>query len=385
MRVGATLEKSELGYWEDKLEQNHWMRVFPNTDGLIPVTSDARYQYLLETQPAGKRVVFVSSKVYAKYGGAYLAGIDICLDRIKALIDAGFDEVWYAEHHEAEADMTPAQYHSIQNQMFDKIETLPANYRVKVKAGHIATRQWTEQSGKGNFDYGTYDTGRGDFFGVDMYGNSWGSPATTVTTAFTPVGTFLQYVKAYRKSANDSRIRVFPELGYIGAPFDTTGSARAAWIQAIHDEVKTWKVSTVGFDFAGWIWWNTAGKAGASLTGAGTVRWFQLDRRHTGTDGSYTTLNPPLPLQKFNEIVVAESTPAGPVEPTPAELQAAWNAGFAAGEAGKAAAVDSAKTEGFNLGAAQGIPTGRAQGEAAMLKGIAKLHTEHMNTATPIY
>lgn len=292
MKIGATLEKTEIGYWEPKLSNNAWMRVFPNSDGLIPVTSDTRYAYATAN---GMRIIFVSSKIDKKYGGTFSAGLAIVIQRIKDLIDTGdFDLVYYCEHHEAEADYlgTTARndYKTKQGLVFDAVEALPPAYRAKVRAGHIATRQWTEDASKGNFDYKPYDTGRGDFFGIDMYGNSYSGGA--VITAAPNVATFLQYVKAYQYDASDTRERIFPEFSIIGWPADTTTGARAAFMRAVHEDVKTWNpTSTPGWarpwSFGGWIWWNTEGTSGGALTGSpgiGTKRWFQLDRRHNGND-----------------------------------------------------------------------------------------------------
>lgn len=406
MLIGATLEKAEINEWERKLPHNMWMRVFPNNDGLVPVKSDLRYEYLRRVQPGNQRVVFVSSKVRARYtAGSFGIGILTCLTRIKELVDDGF-LVFYTEHHEAEADMTPEAYKADQNLVFDMVDALSPNYRARIRVGHVPTRQWTENgaAGKGNFNYRTYDTGRGDFFGPDMYGNSWAVGDTSaVTTAFVSPSSFLQYVKAYKFDENDTRDRLFPELGYIGAPFDTTGSARAAWIQGVHDEVSTWTPEVTGWKFIGWIWWNTEGKSGSVLAGAGAKRWFQLDRRHTGQpvvidsvswpQAGWQILNPPLALNKFKEIALAAQAAPPVTGPTEDQLQAAYDEGYAAGDlagfargtadkaAAVAAATEAGRTEGFAAGRAQG----RREGEAAIKLALSNDYNDRMNAATPIY
>lgn len=398
--VGATLQKAEIPYWNPKIPMNMWMRVFPNSDGLVPILSDERYQYLLQNQPVGKRIVFVSSKLVTKWSGDWLAGATTVINRIKALIDAGFI-VFYCDQHEPEGDMTPERYKETQNRLFDLVDQLPPFYRERVRVGHALTRQYTESSapGKGNFDYSKYDTGRGDFFGVDMYGDSWKGNTNTVTDSYLTPVTFLQYFKRYKFNATDTRPRCFPELGYIGAPFDTSGQLRANWIQGVYDEVKTWGPATTGWQFLGFIWWNTEGKSGTLLQGAGVKRWFQLDRRHNGQDivienvsylqAGYDTLVVPHPLTKFNSIVSLENNPAPPQGPSEAELQEAFDRGYIAGDiagysrgvAERTAAVEVARQQALEEGRAQG----RREGEAAMRVGILNQHREQIESTTPIY
>lgn len=344
LKIGATLEKTEIPYWEPKLQNNAWMRVFPNSDGLISVTSDERYAYAVR---AGMRTIFVSSKIDKKYSGTFAAGLAIVIQRIKDLIDTGdFDMVYYCEHHEAEADYPGASgrtdYKGKQNLVFDAVEALPAAYRAKVRAGHIMTRQWTEDASKGNFDYSLYDTGRGDFFGDDMYANSYNGSAVVTTTP--NVTTFLQYIKAYQFSASDTRERVFPEFSMIGFPADTTTSMRAAFARAVHEEVKTWNPGTTPswarpWSFGGWIWWNTEGTSGGALTGSpgiGTKRWFQLDRRHTGGDlvaGGTNDMNAYETKSGAAALLLAEWNAIAAEEATPPEPAGTYEDGYAAGYA----------------------------------------------------
>lgn len=283
MKIGATVDKDQISYWEPKLQKNEWMRIFPNSDGLLPSWTDPRFEYMKRCggQP------FASTK------------IDGDSDKIAALraklltLPSWIPTLWLTDRHEPEGDLPggATAFKGHFKQFFNMIKGLPANIRSRVKAGPVLTRQATENSG-GLGTYATYDPGVGDFFGVDMYGNSWGSPATQAATSYQDPKTFLAKVKAYDTGG---RPKLFPEIGYIGLPFDTDGSKRALWIQGITEELKTWS------NFVGYIWWNADGKQGSSISGLGTKRYFQLDRRHTGTDGSYKTLNPAPPLNKYNQ------------------------------------------------------------------------------------
>lgn len=280
MKIGATIVKEDIAYWEPKLQKNEWMRIFPNSDGMLPDWSDARFKYM-------ERVggdPFASTK------------IDGDPDKIAALrkrlltLPAWVKTLYLTDRHEPEGDLSAKSYRAHFKAYYDMIKGLPSAIRSRVKAGPVLTRQATENSG-GLGTYATYDPGVGDFFGVDMYGNSWGSPATQAATSYTDPKAFLAKVKLYDAG---SRPKLFPEIGYIGLPFDKDGSKRAAWIAGITEELKTWS------NFTGYIWWNAIGKSGSSLSGVGTKRYFQLNRRHTGSDGSYVTLNPALPLNKLN-------------------------------------------------------------------------------------
>lgn len=342
MLIGATCNAASINYWYDKLRGNNWMRVFPNSNGMIPSTGDSRFTYLKAVQPVGQRTVFVSSKIRSKWTadghGTFAAGVAAVIVSIKALIDSGFDMVYYGDQHEPEAEYMStyggtAGYKSDQNTVFTALAAIGAPYRAKLKFGHILTRTWVEDASKGNFNYSLFDTGNGDFFSVDMYGASWkSSQPTVVTDSFVTPTTFLQYIKAYQLNAGDHRDRLFPELGYIGAPFDTTGAARGTWLQGIYNEVSTWNTATTGWNFLGFIWWNETGSVGNSLTGIGTNRFFQLDRIHTAT--SYSVLVPPLTLRTYNDLIKSqeEDEGSGYTEEQLAEIRwGSFNDGFEAG------------------------------------------------------
>ncbi len=280
MKIGATIIKEEIGYWEPKIFKNEWMRIFPNSDGMLPDWSDARFKYM------------------ERVGGDPFASTKIDGDpaKIKALrerlltLPAWVKTLYLTDRHEPEGDLSASAYRAHFKLYYDMIKGLPSGIRSRVKAGPVLTRQATENSG-GLGTYATYDPGVGDFFGVDMYGNSWGSPSSSAATSYVDPKTFLAKVKAY---STGTRPKMFPEIGYIGLPFDKDGTKRAAWIEGITEELKTWS------NFVGYIWWNADGKLGSSISGLGTRRYFQLNRRHTGSDGSHVTLSPAYPLNKLN-------------------------------------------------------------------------------------
>ncbi len=321
--VGATIQKGDIPYWQGKLQKNGIMRVFGDGDGTIANNNDARYTYAREV---GMRKIFVSTKIREKFVnekhlGTFQDGATRLKNDVASLVATGwFDTVYVADCHECEKNYidlyganAATQFKADQNAVFAAINTLPLATRAKVKVGTIATKQWTEApSPKGNFNYKTFDTGNGDFWSVDVYHNSninGNQVITSVDSSPAGVTNFLQYIKAYKYSALDLRPRIFPELGLIGFPKDTTGSMRAAWYNEVYNQIRTWDTLSTGWTFAGVIVWNSEGTHGAVLSGnpgIGDSRFFQLDRRHTGAN-NYTTLNPPLPLQKWNQIAVANN------------------------------------------------------------------------------
>jgi hypothetical protein len=279
LRIGATLDQSAIGYWQPKLVKNGWMRIFPNSDKLPPAWDDSRFIYCRDNGVHP----FISTKIDGD--ATKLSSMSTWLQAMPSwlLNDANFT-LWYTEHHEPEKEnaSNPTGWKAQFVQAWNMVQALPGPIRAKIKMGPTMTKQWTEATGKGNFNYATFDPGVGDWWGVDTYANSDSGGAAI--TSYPAAVAFLSYIKAYVPIAGAGIPKIFPELGVIGAPFDTDGTARAAWIQAIYDEAKTWPT------FGGFCWWNDDGTSGASITGVGTVRFFQLDRRHTGTDGSYATI-----------------------------------------------------------------------------------------------
>ncbi len=308
--VGATIVKETIGYWEPKLVDNSIIRVFPNSDGTIPDVSDDRFDY---ARRIGMRQIFVSTKIRTKFvgggHGSWSAGMTDTKNRIKDLIDTGdFDVVWYTEHHEPEQGSdarTSTSYktdYTMSGGVFATINGIGSAYRPKVKVGHVLTRQWTENTA--GRTYATFDTGLGDYFGVDMYANSWGSNGCVATSYPDPV-TFVAKFKAYKKSSTDTRDRIWPELGAIGIPSDPTGTARELWLQNVHKQANQMDPTTTGWNMVGWIWWNAEGKGGNTLCSVGNERYFELDRYMDGSgsgDNGTALYSTPHPLNRFNQI-----------------------------------------------------------------------------------
>jgi hypothetical protein len=327
MYVGASLGEEDIGFYEPLFPGNNMMRIFPvnATIGgvamkVLPPWTDARFAYC---QRNGT-IPFVSVKI-----DGVQAGLDHVRDQLlnmpSWILNTAGMYLYITDRHEPEGDISggASAYKTNFAAFMAMINSLPSTIRNKVKAGPILTKQWTESSatGKGNFDYSTYDPGTGDFFGVDSY-VSTGTSSTVITVGTLPApATWLSYIKAYKFNVSDTRPRLFPELGVIGMPDDTTGSGRAAWIQALHNEVKTWKAGQPGWtqpwDFTGWVWWNQQGKATGNVAVVGLRRDFPLDDR-TVDASTAVKLVPPLPLNKFNEIWALENgqtppTGGGPV------------------------------------------------------------------------
>lgn len=324
VRIGATIDKTAISYWEPKLVKNGWMRIFPNSDKLPPDWTDARFQYC---QRVGAHP-FISTKVDGDTTKLqtlydYLAAMPAWLRDDPAFL------LWYTEHHEPEKEnaTSPATFINNYRAVWNKLATLPTAIRNKIRMGPALTKQWTESPSKGNYNYQTFDPGAAyrQFKGYDVYADS--SSGGAAITSYPDPAPFLQYIKA--DNAN-SQPKIFVELGVIGAPFDTDGSARAAWLRGIHDEALSWG------DFGGLIWWCDDGTSSSTaVTGIGTARYFQLDRRHTGTDNSYAilpsvaatvtvgggggsarTVTPNVTLASAH--VWAASVPMGPAAPTSA-------------------------------------------------------------------
>lgn len=275
MLVGQTNAIDNLETWRGRIAGLDIMRIFPNS-GMLPSWTDARVQFVHDY--GGQ--IFFSTKVDGDD-----AKIQATIDQLNAMpswitSDPNPNKfVWITDRHEPEGDVPVQTYRDNITEYINKLKAgVTGAAAARLKVGPILTRQWTENtSGR---SYATHDPGIGDFFAVDMYANSWTWPYPD------PV-TFLSKVKTYKYNSADVRPRIFPELGAIGHPNDPDGSLRAAWLQGVQDELKTWTTLAQGWPFLGWIWWNEEGKSGDSVAGIGTRRWFQLDRIHNGQPYTY--------------------------------------------------------------------------------------------------
>lgn len=292
MRVGVTVDEKMVPAWQPRFNGLDWMRIFPNGDGLPPDWTasklDPRYQMVKDfgAEP------FLSSKV---------DGSSTKLAQLKDMLEAmpsWVSRVWITDRHEPEGDIEggATAYKANIGKFFDMINTLSSAKRAKVWEGHVLTSQWTENySGR---SYATHDTGRGRFFGIDKYLNSWAPGTSSALVKFpttsAEVKAWLNRIFTYRYNSSDTRPRAFPELGGIGAPFDTSGAARAAFYRAVDAELRTWGPSNTAWqgEFLGYILWGKQGKSGNAVKGIGELRWFTLDAHHNGKPYTYTkTIN----------------------------------------------------------------------------------------------
>lgn len=362
MLIGASMSETVLATYKTRLAGNHIMRIFPTRtvtlDGVSikvpPDWTDTRLTYCrdLHVGEYGHVIPFVSSK--GNGSDAFVAWIRDYLINMPAWVKM----LYICDWHEPEADYGAgsaagiAKYKAEQTKLWNMIKALPASTRSRVRFGPVLTKQWTEGgASKGNNDYSKYDPSTpteivGDFLGIDSYvftniSNDVVKPATLPTPA-----TFLQHIKAYSYTGgpSDTRMRIFPELGLIGMPDDTTGSVRATWLQGVHDEVKTWKVGQSGWtkpwSFAGWVWWNTEGKATGEVPRVGQRRDFPLHLRTVDATKAETLPNQagqtqPAPVVTYNAIWTAENTTVvvtppdpdpepGPVDPYPGGAAGGW-------------------------------------------------------------
>jgi hypothetical protein len=275
MLIGQTNAVDNIESWRGRIAGLDIMRVFPNS-GMPPPWTDPRIEFIRDY--GGQ--VFLSTKVDGD--DAKINEVIAHLNAMPSWItsDANPNKfVWITDRHEPEGDVPVQTYRDNITEYINKLNSgVTGAAAARLKVGPVLTRQWTENTA--GRSYATHDPGIGDFFGVDMYANSWTWPYPD------PV-TFCSKVKTYKYNAGDTRPRIFPELGAIGHPNDPDGSLRAAWMQGVHNELKTWTQAAQGWPFLGWVWWNEEGKSGDTISGIGTRRWFQLDRIHNGQPYTY--------------------------------------------------------------------------------------------------
>lgn len=197
--------------------------------------------------------------------------------------------IYLAEFHEAEANMSAAEYKRRQIETWDMIRVLPVNIRSRTRFGPIQTKQWTENGGH---SYAEYDPGIGDFWGVDAYVNSWGNQTST---SYPDHIQWLSQIQLYDTCRNGyCRKKWLPELGAVSRCQDTLDYGRATWLnrvaQRLEDDTSVQLV----------LWWDTTGTAGANESCLGTARNFRLDSKTTydPSTGQYTTWTPTPPEVK---------------------------------------------------------------------------------------
>jgi len=321
--IGASIAAADIEFYEPLFTGNGIMRIFPveATVGetrmkVLPPWSDARLAYCHRKST----IPFLSCKVDGDQDGLdhvkrQLADLPAWIRDDPAML------VFVTDRHEPEGDLPDgaAAYKKNFNKFLAMVDSLDPRIRAKIKCGPVLTKIWTENKGsdKGQYDYRKYDPGTGDFFGVDSYVQT-GTKDRVVSPSTLPApGAFLKYIREYKFGPADTRPRIFPELGLIGMPADTDGSARAAWIRGVHDEVSGWCAGASGWaqpwSFQGWIWWNQEGKKTGAVPQVGQRRDFALDER-TVDEQTVVKLDPPKPLDTFNAIwSAAHSTSTPPL------------------------------------------------------------------------
>lgn len=303
--VGATMKKDDIATYEAKIPRNGMFRIFPNSNKLPPAWDDPRFAY---AQRSGA-VPFCSSNIDGD-STLFATMRTWIINMPQWLKDRPGVVLYLTDRHEPENNFkqVPATYLTNYTNWYNSvIKTLPADVRAKVAVGPITTLQWIVNPNNGNGNYQQYDPGPtlSDFYGIDMYMNSWkpggGGNSSLVADAYIDPVTFLAGVKAYRyNNSPDPRPRIFPELGAIGIPADPTGAQRAAWINGLCAELDTWGPATTGWPFLGFAWWNNQGTTSpTSLTPIGTLRYFYLDKYQKDTSGPIAYADP-LPLKAFN-------------------------------------------------------------------------------------
>lgn len=328
MLIGASIGAEDLAFYKPLFPGNDIMRIFPDKItvsgkadvGVLPAWTDSRFVYCKDKNT----IPFVSTKV-----DGYAAGLTYVKNQLIAmpqwLKDRPGVVLYVTDRHEPEGDLAggaePASadaYKANFKAFLAMIDSLDPALRAKIRCGPIMTRTWTESASKGNFDYSKYDPmavgAGGDFFGVDMYvATGTASAVVSPSTLVTPAN-FVTTFKAYKYNSSDTRPRIWPELGLIGMPADTDGSARATWLQGVYDQCKLMQAGQPGWtqpwNMAGFIWWNQEGKATGQVATVGQRRDFPLDER-TVDSTKAVKLSPALPLNKFNALWAAEhgSTP----------------------------------------------------------------------------
>jgi hypothetical protein len=285
VRIGATLDRTALDIWKPRLIKNGWMRIFPDEDKLPPDWGDNRFKYCEAT----KAHPFISTKIEGDT--AKLQLLYNWLEQMPVAAPWIYNDptmlLWFVEHHEPEKEYVKkygsnaagaAKYIENYKLVWNKLATLPAGIRAKIRMGPALTKQWTEVSGKGNFDYGPFDPGVSfrQFKGYDSYVDS-GSLSTSGSSYPNPA-TWLQYIKA---DDAGGQIKIQIEFGAINKVGDDTGSGRAEFLQGCHDEMMTWP------DYGGLIWWNDHGTpSDTSIANIGKERYFELDLRYASADVS---------------------------------------------------------------------------------------------------
>ena len=334
MLIGVTLAENTIPEYRRMFPANDIMRIFPVPARVgdrpdlrvLPKWDDPRLRYCHE---AGV-IPFLSTKI-----DGYGHGLDHVSQQLQSMPGWILDDprmvVYLTDRHEPENDeIGPDRFHTNFAAYLAMVDSLPRKIRAKIRCGPVLTRTWTDDPRKGNRNWRLYDPAAvgagGDFFGGDMYVDC-GTRQAVVTPATIPSpAEFTASFKAYRYDDHDNRTRLWPELGLIGMPADRDGSARAAWIRGVFDEVSTWQAGRPGWrqpwSFGGLIWWNEKGRNTGWVAEIGERRDFELDQRTVDSNtAAKLPGSPPLPVAVFNGLIqherLAERQPHAPGRAVP--------------------------------------------------------------------
>jgi hypothetical protein len=251
MVVGLTLDPAdytnELPKWTDQqptIGRAEIMRVFWSSAQGCPTWTDSRIQKLKSESV----IPFISFKVYDTN----------CLKTLLDTMPSDIPIAYFTYFHEPEQDMDAATFKSRSQAMWNVFKAHP-RYAVEHRVVYmtIQTKQWTFIHNGGN--YSTYWCGCGNYFGVDMYANSWDA-------AYPDPSTFVNTETTF--GVNHGINVFFPEVGAARKSTDSSGSGRAAFITTLGN------VAHANSKISGMLWWNDLGTGGVD---------FRLDPAHVGT------------------------------------------------------------------------------------------------------
>jgi len=311
LKVGVTLDRSDITSWEPRLMGNGLVWIGPNSDGMPPSWQDPRFLYC---QRVGATPVLGMQ-------------IDGASARYPALIQhlsnmpAWIDTLYVTDHADPEADYQGNHTSFIENfrdWYTNVIQQLPTVIRVKVKAGPVLNWQWTTDPALGNGVFSRFDPGLvySDFYGMNLLLPAEEAGTTHAATAYPTAASSLAGFKNYRLSVADDRPRLLPKIGAVGLPFDTDGLARSAWLLGVMDEITSWSFTAQGWTMVGFSWFNGTG-SGPALSDLGSARYYRLDVRQAGLNIRSTYPDDiPAPVYAMNEIIIEASDDPDQVQPT---------------------------------------------------------------------
>lgn len=336
--------------------------------GVLNTVEDLRPKVLSVLQPyldAGTDIIYVSVKtnIADTRNGLWNARFNelgVYLGQLMAQHNCVIKLVWY---HEPEDDMNGTAFAHAFNKVRQHAKT---GYADLIVVWSSMAYQWAPNwnntasiAGKTD-DVAAWQNVIADEYATDAY-NGRSFPLDQILPDHPGVARWLNLIVGTKPFSVTERGLETPN----SAPNPTHNATanyplRNATIQREFDWIRT---NDVGQRCENYIYWNSSGTEESSS--------LKLDS--TGED----------------TLAAAIANGGGSEPPTEAELQQAYNDGFAAGDtagyargyaegrASRQGEVDTAATDALALG--------RTQGEAAMKTALSQLYLDHMNTATTVY